>query len=368
MDYIGSTAGQVKADCQAFQRDVSYLEHLLGKQRSRIRQNREWTGDEAHEKLAELQPLEESYCDTNEEIWQPEDGEEEGDWDEDTQQSEDWEVVADWDEDTQQSEDWEVVADWDEDTQQSEDWEVVADWDEDTQQSEDCEEDSETLSTTKILTETDLHRYYKEVQEAYIIKQQLFASELQFERSTNKVLLDELEKLRASNNEISRRYEAENLRAAQQASHLKAEFEKAVMSQMHSFQAEQNLLRLQIMEEMRCLRKRAAEEKMLLQRQVEELTSQLSLKKERENSSIRSGRRKGMRRIRRRNGGRSSRRKRRRNGGRKQEEESLWTNLPTWSPSLMPSLLQNLWRLSCLRRRPKIISLQSGKKSDSIWD
>ena len=33
-------------------------------------------------KLSELQPLDESYCDTIEEIWQPEEGEEEGDWDE----------------------------------------------------------------------------------------------------------------------------------------------------------------------------------------------------------------------------------------------------------------------------------------------
>ncbi|CAB1422525.1 unnamed protein product [Pleuronectes platessa] len=166
MDYIGRTAGQVKAqykckDCRAFQQDVSYLEHLLGKQRARGCPNREWTLtlcqalDEDHEKLAKLQPLEESYCDTNEEIWQHKDGEEEGDWDEDTQQP------------------------------------------------EDCKEDSETLSTTKLLTETtkqnketDLYRYDKELQDAYIIKQQMFALELQFERSTVKVLLDDLEKLK----------------------------------------------------------------------------------------------------------------------------------------------------------------------------
>ncbi|CAB1434529.1 unnamed protein product [Pleuronectes platessa] len=158
MDYIGRTAEQVKADCQAHGR-----------------QNRESTGDKAHEKLGKLQPLEGSYCYTNEEVWQEEDGEEESDLDEDTQQSEDY------------------------------------------------EEDSESLSTSKILTETDLQRYYKEVQEAYIIKQQMFASELQFER-TNNVLPDELEKLTASNTETSQRYEAENLRAGQQASHLKAEF------------------------------------------------------------------------------------------------------------------------------------------------
>ncbi|CAB1443299.1 unnamed protein product [Pleuronectes platessa] len=249
MDNIGSTAGQLKADCQAFQRDVIDLELQLGKQRARVRQNRELPGDEAHEKLAELQPLDESYCDTDEEMWQPEDGEEEDDWGEDTQQSEDGEVEDDSDEDTQQP--------------------------------EDCEEDSETLSTGKILIETDLHSYYKELQEAYVIKQQLFASELQFERSKNKVLLDELEKLKASNNELSQRYEAENLRAGQQASHLMALIEQDE-SQMHSFHAEQNFLRLQIMEEMRCLRNSAAEEKMLLQRQVEELTSQLSLMKERE--------------------------------------------------------------------------------------
>ncbi|CAB1444023.1 unnamed protein product [Pleuronectes platessa] len=54
------------------------------------------------------------------------------------------------------------------------------------------------------------------------------------------------------------------------------------MSQMHSFQAEQNLLHLQIMEEVRCLCKSAAEEKMLLQREVEELTSQLLLQNENE--------------------------------------------------------------------------------------
>ncbi|CAB1434486.1 unnamed protein product [Pleuronectes platessa] len=249
MDNIGSTAGQLKADCQAFQRDVIDLEHLLGKQRARVRQNQELPGDEAHEKFAELQPLDESYCDTDEEMLQPEDGEEEDDWGEDTQQSEDGEVEDDSDEDTQQP--------------------------------EDCEEDSETLSTRKILIETDLHSYYKELQEAYVIKQQLFASELQFERSKNKVLLDELEKLRASNNELSQRYEAENLRAGQQTSHLMALIEQDE-SQMHSFHAEQNFLRLQIMEEMRCLRNSAAEEKMLLQRQVEELTSQLSLMKERE--------------------------------------------------------------------------------------
>ncbi|CAB1449727.1 unnamed protein product [Pleuronectes platessa] len=129
------------------------------------------------------------------------------------------------------------------------------------------------------------HEWQEEIwgdlKEAHIIKQQRFASELEFERSTNKALLNELEKLRASNNEISQRAEADNLRAGQQASHLKAELEKD-KSQMHSIQAEQDLLRLQMMEEMRCLRKSAAEEKMLLQREVEELTSQLSLKKERE--------------------------------------------------------------------------------------
>ncbi|CAB1451136.1 unnamed protein product [Pleuronectes platessa] len=228
MDDIGRTAGQVEAmykcrDCRAFQRDVHYLEHLLRKERARGRQTREWritlcqALDEAHEKLAELQPREESYSDTEEEIWQPED------------------------------------------------WEKEADCDEDTQQPEDCEEDSETLSSTKILTETTKQN-----------------QELQFERSTNKALLDELETLRASNNELIQRYEADILRAEQQASHLKAELEKAHKSQMQSFQAEQNLLRLQMMEEMRCLRKSAAEEKMLLQREVEELTSQLSMKKERE--------------------------------------------------------------------------------------
>ncbi|CAB1444024.1 unnamed protein product [Pleuronectes platessa] len=167
-------------DCRAFQRDVSYLKQLLGKQRARGHRTREWTLnlcqalDEAHEKWAELQPLEESYCDTIEEIWQPEDGEEEGDWDEDTQQP------------------------------------------------EDCEEDSETLSATNILTETtkqnqetDLH---KEVQEAYIIKQQMLRSCSL--RGAQTSFLDELEKLRASNNEISQMYDAENLRAMQQASHL----------------------------------------------------------------------------------------------------------------------------------------------------
>ena len=110
----------------------------------------------------------------------------------------------------------------------------------------------------------------------------MFASELQFEKNTVKALLDELETLRASNNELIQMYEADTLRAEQQASHLKAELEKAHKSQIQSFQAEQNLLRLQMMEEMRCLRKSAAEEKMLLQREVEELTSQLSMKKERE--------------------------------------------------------------------------------------
>ncbi|CAB1441707.1 unnamed protein product [Pleuronectes platessa] len=224
-------------------------ERVEADMRARVRQNQELPGDEAHEKFAKLQPQDESYCDTDEEMWQPEDGEEEDDWGEDTQQSEDGEVEDDSDEDTQQP--------------------------------EDCEEDSETLSTRKILIETDLHSYYKELQEAYVIKQQLFASELQFERSKNKVLLDELEKLKASNNELSQRYEAENLRAGQQASHLMALIEQDE-SQMHSFHAEQNFLRLQIMEEMRCLRNSAAEEKMLLQRQVEELTSQLSLMKERE--------------------------------------------------------------------------------------
>ncbi|CAB1434515.1 unnamed protein product [Pleuronectes platessa] len=101
---------------------------------------------------------------------------------------------------------------------------------------------------------------WRDLKEAHIIKQQRFASELQFERSTNKALLDELETLRASNNEISQRAEADYLRAGQQASHLMALLEK-LTSQMHSFQAEQDLLRLQMMEEMRGLRKSAAEEK-----------------------------------------------------------------------------------------------------------
>ncbi|CAB1449728.1 unnamed protein product [Pleuronectes platessa] len=116
-----------------------------------------------------------------------------------------------------------------------------------------------------------------ELQEAHIIKQQMFASELEYERNTVKALLDELETLRASNKEINQRAEADNLRAGQQAEHLMALLEKDE-SQMHSFQAELDLLRLQTMEEMSCLRKRAAEEKMLLQRDVEELISQLSLK------------------------------------------------------------------------------------------
>ncbi|CAB1430239.1 unnamed protein product [Pleuronectes platessa] len=96
--------------------------------------------------------------------------------------------------------------------------------------------------------------------EAHIIKQQRFASELQYERSTVKALQDELGKVRASNKEIHQRAEADYLRAGQQAEHLKAELEKD-KSQMHSFQAEQDLLRLQMMEEMRGLHKSAAEEK-----------------------------------------------------------------------------------------------------------
>ncbi|XP_047198957.1 troponin T, cardiac muscle-like [Hippoglossus stenolepis] len=266
MAHSGITTGQVKPqhkcrDCRAFKRDVNYLEHLLGKERARCRQNREWrltlcqALDEAHAQLAKLQPPKESYCDTDKEIWQPEDWEEEGDWDEEAQQPEDCEEEGDWDEEAQQPEDFEEEGDWAEEPQQPEE-------------------------TTKQNQETDLHTYYKELQEPNIIIQQKFALELQVERRKNEALLDELQKLRASNNEIIQSNEADNLTARQQATHLKAEIEKVFKSQMRTFEAEQNLLHLQVMEEMRCLRKSAAEEKVLLQRQVEELTSQLSLKKE----------------------------------------------------------------------------------------
>ncbi|XP_035032965.2 involucrin-like [Hippoglossus stenolepis] len=282
MAHSGITTGQVKPqhkcrDCRAFKRDVNYLEHLLGKERARCRQNREWritlcqALDEAHEQLAKLQPPKESYCDTDKEIWQPEDWEEEGDWDEEAQQPEDCEEEGDWDEEAQQPEDCEEEGDWDEEAQQPEDFEEEGDWAEEAQQPEE---------TTKQNQETDLHTYYKELQEANIIIQQKFALELQVERSKNEALLDELQKQRASNNEIIQSNEADNLTARQQATRLKAEIEKVFKSQMRTFEAEQNLLHLQVMEEMRCLRKSAAEEKVLLQRQVEELTSQLSLKKE----------------------------------------------------------------------------------------
>ena len=193
MAYSGD--GQVKGqyncrDCRAFQRDIKYLEHLLGKERARSRQRREWrltlcqALDEAHAKLSEMQPLEERPCDSDEETHEPED------------------------------------------------------W----------EEDSEALSITESLTETternqetDLHIHYKELKEAYIVNKQMFDSELQVERSKNEAFLDELEKLRASNNEIIQRYEAENLIARQQATHLKAQLEKTVESQMDAFQAEQGL-------------------------------------------------------------------------------------------------------------------------------
>ncbi|CAB1428424.1 unnamed protein product [Pleuronectes platessa] len=119
----------------------------------------------------------------------------------------------------------------------SEDSESYSDGDEETWQPENWEEEIETLSTTGIPTETTgqnqeeyLHRYYKELQEAHIIKQQRFALELQAERRTNEPLQDELEKLRASYNEISKRYEADNLRSKQQATHLKAELENKVKS------------------------------------------------------------------------------------------------------------------------------------------
>ncbi|CAB1415345.1 unnamed protein product [Pleuronectes platessa] len=152
-----------------------------------------------------------------------------------------------------------------------------------------------------------------------IIHRQRFAVELQAERSTNVALLDYLEKLSASYNEISQRYEADNLRTRQQATHLTAELEKAVKSRMQTFQAEQYAL---------------------LQREVEELTSQLWRERI---SSIRCGKRR-----------RSSRRCRMRSRSRRgsRRRRSLWTNLhiklystTSRSPSLMLFLL--------LRRRSK---------------
>ncbi|XP_069393725.1 golgin subfamily A member 6-like protein 7 [Paralichthys olivaceus] len=232
-------------DCRKFQRDVKYLEHLLDKERARGRQQRQLrltlceALDEANAKLAKVHPREQNNCDRDGDTWQPE----EGDFNDTMHQSEVW------------------------------------------------DEDKDALSTAEILTETtkqsqeiDLHRCYKELQEAQRFNQQRFAVELQAERSKNEALIHELEKLRASNKEVIEKYEVDNLRAKQQVTDMRAELAKAVRSQMDTFQAEQNLIRTRIMEEMRCLRKKAAEEKMLLQKEVEEMTSQLSLM-ERENES-----------------------------------------------------------------------------------
>ena len=225
-------------DCRKFQRDVKYLEHLLDKERARGRQQRQWrltlceALDEANAKLAKRQPREENNCGRHEDTWQPE----EGDFNEEMHQSEVW------------------------------------------------DEDNEALSTAEILTETtmqnqetDLQRCYKELQEAHRTNQQRFAVELQAERSKNEALIHELEKLQASNNEMSEKYEVDHLRAKQQITQMTTELKEAAKSKIDALQAKQNLVRARMMEEMKCLQKNAAEEKMLLQKEVEEMTSQLSL-------------------------------------------------------------------------------------------
>ncbi|XP_069372410.1 flagellar attachment zone protein 1-like [Paralichthys olivaceus] len=232
-------------DCRTFQRDVKYLEHLLDKERARGRKQGQLrltlceALDEANAKLAKRQPRKENNCDRHEETWQPEEG----------------------------------------------------DYNDETLQSEDRDEDKEALSTAEFLTETtkqnqetDLQRCYKELQEAHRSNQQRFAVELQAERSKNEALIYELEKLRSSNKEISEKYEVDHLRAKQQITYMTNELKEAAKSKIDAFQAKQNLVRARMMEEMNCLRNNAAEEKMLLQKEVEELTSQLSLM-ERENEA-----------------------------------------------------------------------------------
>ncbi|CAB1412377.1 unnamed protein product [Pleuronectes platessa] len=117
----------------------------------------------------------------------------------------------------------------------------------------------ETLSTTSIASQVnstikqkkkkELHNDYEELKVAHMISDHKFTIALQDKKEKNQVLQEELDRLRASHQEISRRYEDQTLRARQEVDDLKRELEKEIKSRaedkllMQNFMAEQKALR-----------------------------------------------------------------------------------------------------------------------------
>ncbi|KAG8003176.1 hypothetical protein GBF38_007558 [Nibea albiflora] len=183
--------------------------------------------------------------------------------------------------------------------------------------------DPETLSTAKIANQVRdttkrkkkklLQVDYEELQVAHIINEEKFTSDLQAEKNNNKLLQQELERLRISykvlnaryendknkmiqqemdklcisHSESTQKYETEVIAVKQQADTLQSELDNEVKAhavsvsegfhKIQNLRAEQEALRQKMEEEMTVLKQNALKSEKIFESELEELNTQLSV-------------------------------------------------------------------------------------------